>query len=203
MASFPMRWRRCAAAAAVAALIVPAWAATPQPGPKRPREAVQNSSMDASLFYQMLIGELELRHGAAGEAYATLMDAARRSGDEGLFRRAVQIALQARAGDQALSAVQAWRTAQPKSTEAMRYQIELLIALNRPTEAMQPMGELLQASPPKERAGMIASLPRFRSSRCTDFTSTERTSVFASAAAFAAMPLASPSAMKTGSMRRV
>jgi tetratricopeptide (TPR) repeat protein len=167
MASIPMRWRRRAAAAAAAALIAPAWAVTPASLAKKPKEPVHNSAMDASLFYQMLVGELELRTGAPGDAYLTLLDAARRSGDEGLFRRAVQIALQARAGDQALSAVQAWRTALPHSTEALRYQVELLIVLNRPSEAMQPMAELLQASPPKERPGMIASIPRYLA-RATD-----------------------------------
>ncbi|MCK7499875.1 MAG: hypothetical protein MZW92_62925 [Comamonadaceae bacterium] len=38
-----------------------------------------------------------------------ILDAARRTRDETLFRRAVEIALQARAGEQALAAARAWR----------------------------------------------------------------------------------------------
>ena len=44
--------------------------------------------------------------------------------------------------------------------------------------------------------------PRLMISFCTVVTFTSRTSAFSSCAALAAMPLASPSAMKTGSMRR-
>ena len=43
-----------------------------------------------------------------------MLDAARRTSDEQLFRRATDIALQARAGDQALAAVRAWREARAR-----------------------------------------------------------------------------------------
>lgn len=65
---------------------------------------VVNSPLDAPLFYQLMIGEMELRSGQAGTAYEVLLDAARRTRDEQLFRRAMDIALGARAGDQALAA---------------------------------------------------------------------------------------------------
>mgnify|MGYP007070997635 CR=1 FL=1 len=58
---------------------------------------VENSRLDAQLFYQLLIGEIELREGAAGTAYDLILDAARKTRDEQLFRRATEIALQARA----------------------------------------------------------------------------------------------------------
>jgi hypothetical protein len=61
----------------------------------------QNSTLDAPMFYQLLIGELELSQGQPGNAYEVILDAARRTRDEQLFRRAVDIALQARSGDQA------------------------------------------------------------------------------------------------------
>ena len=37
-----------------------------------------NSRLDAQLFYQLLIGEIELRSGEAGSAYQIVLDAARR-----------------------------------------------------------------------------------------------------------------------------
>ena len=40
---------------------------------------VERSALDATLFYQLLIGEIELRNGEAGNAYAVLLDAARRT----------------------------------------------------------------------------------------------------------------------------
>ena len=47
---------------------------------------IENSNLDAQLFYQLLIGEIELRSGEPGNAFEVLLDAARRSKDEQLFR---------------------------------------------------------------------------------------------------------------------
>jgi tetratricopeptide (TPR) repeat protein len=125
-----------------------------------PPEPFENSSIDAPLFYQLLIGEMELRAGEVGAAYQVLLDAARKTRDPELFRRATEVALQARAGDQALAAAQAWRSAIPDSVESMGYQVRLLIALNRQAEADEPIRAMLAATPVAERAALIASLPR-------------------------------------------
>ncbi|MFT3664325.1 tetratricopeptide repeat protein [Piscinibacter sp.] len=130
-------------------------------GPAAPKPPVENSALDAQLFYQLLIGEIELRNGEAGTAYQVLLDAARRTRDEQLFRRATEIALQARAGDQALAAVMAWRSALPRSVEAHRYLIQLLVALNRADESVEPLRSLIQLTPEAERPALIQSLPGF------------------------------------------
>lgn len=121
---------------------------------------VANSSLDAPLFYQLIIGEMELRSGQPGTAYQVLLDAARKTRDEALFRRATEVALQARAGDQALAATQAWRAALPDSLEAVRYQLQLLIGLNRPGDTVEPLRTLLKLTPAAERPAVISSLPR-------------------------------------------
>lgn len=131
-------------------------AVAPAPAPAPP--AV--SAMDGQLFLQLLLAELELRRGEAGIAYQLILDAARRTRDEALFRRSVEIALQARAGEQALVAVRAWREAAPLSAEAARYEIRLLLALNRIAEIAAPLRTLLEHSAPAERAGLIAALPQ-------------------------------------------
>ena len=118
------------------------------------------SALDAPLFYQLLIGEIELSTGEAGNAYAVLLDAARRTRDETLFKRSVDVALQARAGDQALTAARAWRQALPQSLEALRYELQLLAALNRSPELAEPLKLLLARTPEAERATTIAGLPR-------------------------------------------
>ena len=138
-----------------ATLCVPAAHAAHPPGP------VTNSGLDAPLFYQLLLGEMELRNGAPGTAYQVLLDAARRTRDEALFRRAVDIAVQARAGEQALGAATAWRTTLPASRDALRYQLQLLVVLNRVTEAMDPLAALLQATPAAEKPALISTLPRY------------------------------------------
>ncbi|MCI1193474.1 tetratricopeptide repeat protein [Calidifontimicrobium sp. SYSU G02091] len=153
-------------ALAVSALALAAGCAaqTPAPAPApaaaAPAAPPARSALDAQLFYQLLIGELELRGGEPGAAYQIILDAARRTRDEALFRRSVEIALQARAGEQALAATRAWRDAAPASLEAARYEIQLLLALNRTGELAAPLRTLLERSAPADRPGMIAALPR-------------------------------------------
>ena len=111
-------------ALAAAGLASPATAlAQPaQPAARPPAGRARRSrtrALDAPLFYQLLIGEMELRNGDAGTGFQVMLDAARRTKRRALFRRATDIALQARAGDQALAAVRAWREALPGSVEAL------------------------------------------------------------------------------------
>ena len=124
------------------------------------QSAAVPSRLDAPLFYQLLIGELELRGGQPGAAYAVVLDAARRTGDESLFRRAADIALEARAGDQALAAARAWRERLPKSLDAHRYLVQVLIALGRVKETVEPLQSLVALAPESERSTLIVSLPR-------------------------------------------
>ena len=119
-----------------------------------------NSSLDAPLFYHLLLGEVELRNGNAGAAYSLFLDVAQRSRDEALFRRTVEVALQARAGDQALAAVRAWRVGVPASTDALRFELQILAALNRHGEMSEPLQALLQRTAEADRGGVIAALPR-------------------------------------------
>ena len=123
--------------------------------------AVRNSSLDARLFYQLLLGEMELRQGQAGNAYQLILEAARRTRDEALFRRATDIALVARAGDQALAAATAWREAVPESQDAMRYQVQLYLALNRVAETEEPLAAMLKQAPRPALPAMIEAVPRF------------------------------------------
>lgn len=120
-----------------------------------------NSSLDAPLLYQLLIGEIELRSGEPGAAYEVILDAARRTRDDALFRRAVDVALQARAGEQALAATRAWRTANPKSIDALRLQLQILGALNRLADAAEPLRTMLTLTADAERPALINALPRF------------------------------------------
>jgi tetratricopeptide (TPR) repeat protein len=124
------------------------------------QEAAQNSVMDAPLFYQLLIGEMELSAGRAGNAYEVILDAAKRHNDPSLFQRAVEIALQARAGDQALAAARAWRKAVPDSADALRFQAQILLALNRPNDMVEPIAAWLASVPAAERPALIYTLPR-------------------------------------------
>ncbi len=129
----------------------------PTPAPA----GVDNSDLDASLFYQLLIGELELTASEGSTAVLVMLDAANKTKNEQIYKRATDMALQIRAGSQALSVVQAWRTALPASREAHRYLIQLLVAMNRSSETPEPLRSLIKLTSAAERPGLIASLPRF------------------------------------------
>ncbi len=118
------------------------------------------ASLDALLFYQLLIGELELQNGRPAVAVEVLLDAARRSRDEALYQRAVEVAVQARSPEQALAAARAWRLGAPDSLMPLRYQVQLLAGLGRTADAAEPIRSLLARSSAAERTSVMASLPR-------------------------------------------
>ena len=152
--------------AVLAAVCLPA-AVQAQPAAAAPASAASaatppaRSALDQRLLYQLLVGEMALNAGDAGSAYELLLDAARRTRDEGLFRRTVDIALQSRAGEQALAATTAWRDAVPTSADALRTQLQILLLLNKADAVGEPLQALLALTPEADRPGMISALPRF------------------------------------------
>ena len=155
------------------ALIIPAgWAqqgnaALPPSGPASvPTIAppapppVANSYLDSHLLYQLLEAEFALREGAPGDAVELMLQAARTNKDDALYRRALQMAVEAGAGEKALDITRSWRKAMPRSTEALRTEIQLLIAFDRVPDTAEPLKQLLSLSSPAERTALISSLPR-------------------------------------------
>jgi len=138
-----------------------------EPPAALPKTTPENSTLDAPLFYQLLIGELEFSAGRAGSAYEVVLDAARRTRDETLFKRAVDIALQSRAGEQALDATRAWRQSAPDAVDARRYQLQILIALNRLEEAGEPLKAWIAQTGTEQRSALISATPRLFA-RATD-----------------------------------
>ena len=118
-----------------------------------------DSGMGSALFYQLLLGELQVREGQPGAGYTLMLDAARKSKRPELFRRAVEIALQGRSGESALQAARAWTETQPRSAEAQRFVLQILLALNRPAEIAAPLRSLLRLSLGADRREMILALP--------------------------------------------
>ena len=95
-------------------------AAAAKPPPPKPAPPAQ-SALTARLMYELLVGEISFDMGDPQQGAAYLLDAARRTGDESLYKRATEMAIQSRAGPAALEAVRAWREAHPQSLEAIRY----------------------------------------------------------------------------------
>ena len=121
---------------------------------------VENSYLDGRLLYQLLEAEFALREGEPGDAVELMLQAARTNKDDALYRRALQIAVEAGAGDKALGIVRSWRQTLPKSTEALLTEVRLLIELGRVADTAEPLKQLLSLSTPAERSALISSLPR-------------------------------------------
>jgi tetratricopeptide (TPR) repeat protein len=120
----------------------------------------QASALTADLFYEILMGELTTRTGDPGSGYALVLDAARRLRDGKLFQRAVEIALQSRSGDAALAAARGWQETLPTSRDARRIELQILIALNRIGETVEPLRAEVAATSQIERPLLMAVITR-------------------------------------------
>ena len=121
---------------------------------------VQNSNLNAVLFYQLLLGELSSQTGEPAAGFSLLLDAARKTKNEALFQRATELALQSRSGEAALQATKSWKSTLPESQEANRYTLQILLALNRVEEAGRALKASLAELPVKEQSAAIGSVPR-------------------------------------------
>ena len=147
----PLSW----AQVGVAQTTLPATQTAPVSTP-----TVTISALDAALFYRLLVGEITAREGDAGAGFALILDSARKTNDAQLYQRAVEIALQSRSGDAALQAAQAWRQAQPNAQDANRYVLQILIALNRIQDTLEPLKRGLELASDAERTRAISVIPR-------------------------------------------
>jgi tetratricopeptide (TPR) repeat protein len=151
---------------ALTALVLLAQAAAaqtpPEAAPQPPSEAAAAtpSALDAELFYQLLLGELDAQGNEPAAGYALILDAARKTNDPELYQRAVDMAFQARSGDAALQAARAWKEAYPSSREANRYVLQILVALNRVADSAEPLKAEIALADPKERNAVLGTLPR-------------------------------------------
>jgi tetratricopeptide (TPR) repeat protein len=129
--------------------------------PNTPTPAPPSSIIDGRLFFEVLLGEMQWRSGEPSGAIDTLLSSAKRNKNEQLFLRATEMAIQARAGDQALMAVQSWRNTLPQSIPAHYYLVQLLTSLGKTAEAVEPLRSLVTLTPAEKRGDMMAALPRF------------------------------------------
>jgi tetratricopeptide (TPR) repeat protein len=133
---------------------------TSVPPQAAPEDSASNPDLDAELFYEILLGEINARVGEGGTGYALMLEAARRTGNPQLFQRAADMALQARSGEYALAAAKAWREAQPDSREANRYVLQILIALNRVGETAELLRQELAQAPVQAKPAILGIVPQ-------------------------------------------
>ena len=159
----PFRRIRPAALACVAATCVfPALAQTGERASEpasAPVQEEETAALNAELFYELLLSEITTSEGDPATGYNLMLDAARRSGDPQLYRRATEIALQSRSGESALAAARAWKEALPQSRDANRYLLRILVALNRVDDSAGPLRQELARSSARDKVSTIRALP--------------------------------------------
>ena len=164
-------WFRCLVLSLCTASAVAQTAPAPMPGSSStgmaepasssaPAVTSLPSALDAVLFYQLLLGELQALGGEQGTGFSLILDAARKTKDPALFQRAVDLALQSRSGEAALQAARTWKQVIPSSAEANRYILQILLALNKVEEAGVALKSVLANLPAAEQAEAIVSVPR-------------------------------------------
>ena len=134
-----------------------AWGQT-SPGERRAR-VMSETQANAELFYEVLLGELNASGGEPGTGYALMLDAARKANDGTLYKRAADIALQSRSGDAALVAARAWKQALPQDREANRYELQILLAMGRIADTVEPLRQELAHSNLMGKTVALATIP--------------------------------------------
>lgn len=159
--------KRFPLAAIALALVAGCSTAAPQDQNPPPSSPAEQSAMDAQLFYEVLMGELSAQGDEPTGGVSLMLDAARKTSDPALYQRAVELAFQARSGDAALQAANAWKQAFPQSREANRYVLQILVALNRIQDSIEPLRAEIALAPAIDRNAVLSAVPRLYA-RATD-----------------------------------
>ena len=132
-----------------------------QTKPENPDTTITNSGLNGEMLYEILVGELNIQQGQPLVGFSLLLDAARKSNDTQLYARAVEIALKERSGDGALMAARSWSQALPQDRIANLNLLQILIALNKTKETLEPLKKEIALSAPSERSAAIRVVPRY------------------------------------------
>lgn len=113
------------------------------------------TASSAEIMYLVLVGEMQVAAQEAGVGYSLLLEAARKSADPDVYRRAVNVALESRSGDAAKEAARAWANAHPTSADPYRVLLQVMLASNEVAQSAAPLGKLLTVVPDGERNALI------------------------------------------------
>lgn len=142
-------WARQGLAALATSLVVHSASAAPP----------VNSALNSRLFLHIVAAEMYVLTGDNAKAFQLMQEAARLHSDPDLYRRAVNIALQTGAGGSALTAARAWRADHPAAQEAQRFELQILLALNRISETGPVLKTLLMGLSGDDQVNAINSIP--------------------------------------------
>ncbi len=118
----------------------------------------EQAALSAELFYEILVGEMAAQEGALTDAQALMMEAARSSNNEKLYRRATELAIQSRSGDRALRNARAWLEAYPESRDANRALLRILVVMNRIADSASYLRREVELTPQANRSATFLAI---------------------------------------------
>ena len=116
--------------------------------------------LSEELIFKYLSAEIAEQRGNNFAAYATMMSIARSTRDPRLARRAAEIAISGKLGNEALSASRLWREVAPHSEEAAQVVLGLLLSTNQLDEARPTLVNRLAASNAQTLSAAIGQTQR-------------------------------------------
>ncbi|MYN18347.1 tetratricopeptide repeat protein [Rugamonas sp. FT107W] len=134
-------------------------AAAPAPAPAE--EALPNVDLTGDMLFRITKAELEFKQGNWQGPYITMLALAQQTRDPRLARRAAEMALTAKQGPEALSAIRLWRGLAPNSDEATQYFLGFAVVNDDLSEAEQIFAERLKAAPPQARPLAMFQMQQF------------------------------------------
>lgn len=126
-----------------------------------PSAKLPNVELTSDLFYKLTKAELDFKRGQWQSAYVTMMVLAQQTRDPRLARRASEMALSAKQGNEALSAIRLWRELAPDSEEAAQYFLGFAVLGDELGEAEQLFAQRLKAAAPTGRPLLMFQMQQF------------------------------------------
>jgi tetratricopeptide (TPR) repeat protein len=124
-------------------------------------EKLPSVELTSDLFYKLTKAELDFKRGQWQSAYVTMMVLAQQTRDPRLARRASEMALSAKQGNEALAAIRLWRELAPDSDEAAQYFLGFAVLGDDLGEAEALFAQRLKAAPVNGRPLLMFQMQQF------------------------------------------
>ena len=124
-------------------------------------EALPNNALTGDMLYRITKAELEFKQGQWQGPYITMLALAQQTRDPRLARRAAEMALAAKQGQEALAAIRLWRELAPDSDEAVQYFLGFAVVNDDLGEAEALFAQRLKAAPPAQRGMAMLQMQQF------------------------------------------
>jgi len=124
-------------------------------------EVLPNNALTGDMLFRITKAELEFKQGQWQGAYITMLALAQQTRDPRLARRAAEMALAAKQGQEALAAIRLWRELAPDSDEATQYFLGFAVVNEDLSEAEAIFAQRLKAAPAAQRGMAMMQMQQF------------------------------------------